>query len=92
MKVNFRDFTNKQSVHDYLVKNSKKKVVKCECRIIDDNGVVLDHLDSFVENCGDIKYYFGDDESLEINKMNSVAMFVRANGDNLKLLKTVSLV
>jgi len=83
MKVNFSDFTNKREVHDYLVANSKKKVIKIESRLLDEDGVVVEHSDDFLENCGDIKYYFEDDESLEINQLNSVALFVRGNGKKL---------
>lgn len=83
MKVNFSDFTNKREVHDYLVANSKKKVVKIESRLLDEDGVVIEHSDDFLEHCGDIKYYFEDDESLEINRINSVALFVQATGKKL---------
>ena len=50
---------------------------------MDEDGVVVEHSDDFLENCGDIKYYFEDDESLEINQLNSVALFVRGNGKKL---------
>jgi hypothetical protein len=83
MEVNFSDFTNNREVHDYLIENSKKKVIKIESRLLDEDGVVLEHSDSFLENCGDVKYYFDDDESLEINRINSVALFVRGNGQKL---------
>lgn len=83
MKVNFSDFTNRREVHDYLIENSRKRVVKVESRLMDEDGVVVEHSDDFLENCGDIKYYFEDDESLEINQLNSVALFVRGNGQKL---------
>ncbi|MGL1894343.1 MAG: hypothetical protein OCD02_22115 [Spirochaetaceae bacterium] len=83
MKVSFSDFTSRQEVHDYLVENSKKRVIKIESRLLDEDGVVATHSDLFLENCGDIKYYFEDDESLEINKLNTVILFVRANGEKL---------
>lgn len=83
MEVNFSDFTNNRLVHDHLVENSRKKVVKIESRLLDENGVVVEHSDSFLENCGDVKYYFEDGESLEINRINSVALFVQGNGKKL---------
>ena len=83
MKVKFSDFTTKQEVHDYLLKNSKKKVIKVESRLLDQDAVVVEHSDDFMENCGDIKYYFEDDESLEINSINAVALFVRGNGKKI---------
>lgn len=83
MEVNFSDFTTKKEVHDYLINNSNKRVVKIESRLLDEDGVVVEHSDDFLENCGDIKYYFEDDESLEINRLNSVALFVRGNGKKL---------
>lgn len=83
MEVNFSDFTKSRDVHDYLVENSSKRVVKVESRLLDEDGVVINHSDTFLENCGDIKYYFDDDESLEINMINSVALFVRGNGEKL---------
>lgn len=83
MEVNFSDFTNKREVHEYLIDKSRKKVVKIESRLLDEDGVVVEHSDSFLENCGDVKYYFDDNESLEINRINSVALFVRGNGQKL---------
>lgn len=83
MEVKFSDFTNKRTVHEYLMTHSKKRVIKIESRLLDNDGVVVKHSDSFLENCGDVKYYFDDDESLEINRINSVALFVRANGEKL---------
>lgn len=83
MEVNFSDFTTNRKVHEYLIDNSKKKVIKIESRLLDEDGVVVEHSDDFLENCGDIKYYFEDDESLEINRINSVALFVRGNGKKL---------
>lgn len=83
MEVNFSDFTNNRAVHNYLIDNSKKNVIKIESRLLDLDGVVIEHSDSFLENCGDIKYYFDDDESLEINRLNSVALFVRGSGEKL---------
>lgn len=83
MKVNFTDFTTRREVHDHLVNKSSKGVVKVEARLLDEDGVVVEHSDDFLENCGDIKYYFDDDESLEINIINSVALFVRGNGEKV---------
>ncbi len=83
MEVNFSDFTTKRNVHEYLVVNSNKKIVKMETRILQENGVVSKHSDEFLDNCGDIKYYFDDDESLEINNLNHIALFIRADGENL---------
>lgn len=83
MEVNFDDFTKKKLVHDYLINNSKKSVIKIESRQIDEDGVVLTHSDQYLEDFGDIKYYFEDTESLEINRLNSMAIFIRANGEKL---------
>lgn len=81
MEVNFSDFTTKKEVFNYLIDNSKKRVIKVEARLLDEDGVVIETSDDFLENCGDIKFYFDDDESLEINKINSVAIFVKGNGE-----------
>ncbi|MBN2616785.1 MAG: hypothetical protein JXR64_00590 [Spirochaetales bacterium] len=83
MEVNFSDFTTKEDVHNYLLENSIKKIVKIESRLLDENSVVVQHSDSFLENCGDIKYYFEENESLEINRINSVAVFVKGNGKKI---------
>lgn len=81
MEVNFSDFTTKREVFNYIVDNSKKKIIKVEARLLDEDGVVIESSDDFLESCGDIKFYFDDDESLEINRLNSVAIFVRGNGE-----------
>lgn len=83
MEVNFSDFTTKKEVFNYIVDNSTKKVVKVESRLLDEDGVVIETSDNFLENCGDIKFYFDDDESLEINRLNSVAIFVKGNGNKM---------
>lgn len=85
MKVNFSDFTNKIEVHNYLLDNSKLKIIKVESRLLDEDGVVLEQSDDFLTNCGDIKYYFENDKSLEINRINSVAIFVYDNGNKREI-------
>lgn len=81
MKVSFSDFTTNKDVFNYIVDNSKKNIIKVESRLLDEDGVVVESSDDFLENCGDLKFYFDDDESLEINPLNSVAIFVRGNGE-----------
>lgn len=81
MEVSFSDFTTDKEVFNYIVDNSQKKIVKVESRLLDDDGVVIESSDDFLENCGDLKFYFDDDESLEINSLNSVAIFIRGNGE-----------
>ncbi len=83
MEVNFSDFTTKRKVFHYIVDNSIKKIIKVESRLLDVDGVVIEHSDDFLENCGDLKFYFDDDESLEINRLNSVAIFIRGNGEKI---------
>ncbi|QEN03762.1 hypothetical protein EW093_03285 [Thiospirochaeta perfilievii] len=85
MKVNFSDFTKKRAVHNYILDNSVKKVVKTESRLLDENGVVTEHSQDFIENCGDVKYYFQNDEILEINRINSVAIFIKGNNNRILL-------
>ena len=83
MNVSFNDFTDSRAVYDYLINHSKKKVVKVESRISNNCGVVLEHSDSFLSSCSDIKYYFEDTEILEINRVNKLALFIRGNGESL---------